>query len=919
MVFISYSAKDKNIALEIVDALGAAGYLCWYFQDPARQPSKPEYLSELQTAIKRCQAFILLISKTSLESFEVRKEFEQAHKQKKPIIPVLIDMSPDEFEREPDESLHFSLGTDHLIPYTEKIGSAILARLSSGQEIEGFLSAKGFKVDKRPSHEMFLTVGEHMGYTSFHWFFCPKRNVGLDDVEALLDRLTHTSGSKGWIITSHAVDVKARKLVAEKSDSLQIATLAEFYRVMAQYDDYLGHLTNEVESDISPYWVDLHCNDEEGGLFKVEEYVDSWLKNSEDSLLALMGIFGMGKTWFCKYYAAKLAQQHLKDAGDHRIPILISLSDWKEVRNIEAHIQHVLTKSAYRDVGNYEAFMHLNRCGRLLLIFDGFEDMEERVEERVAMENFKRIAGIITEKSKVILTSRQLFFEHLKPLKEIMEAVPGGPRFKTLTLQEFDDDQIRHALQKRIPDRWEYWWNQISVIDRLKDVASRPVMIEVISKASPQIEIGRIDSATLYRSCITEGWIKQACRVDDEQTVALVYDFVRGLACEMFTPQADRTIAREEFHRRAGEIFSSPELTKRLTDLLVLHRQTGKYTFSHLSFMEFLVADRIAEELSHTNGKELFSYRITEGVVEFLKEIASSVPGVLSGILQVMGDAQLGNQISVIVQILKALGGGNPILPVINALNASNDQTITIPLHVVTLLGREEYLNDDNVRLTLMESHSAWLFWADLWGSQNVGSERALEELGKMIHSNIAITLRRRAAIALGRRQGEQESRALIEAIGKFELPIELRKTCISSISDVALKDKHIWKSFFDTLSAVIFSSQDDLSFKKECLIRLGRSDSPEVTEALLAILRDYRQFGTEEDLWTPAITAISQASNVVAATEIENNIIPKVRSDDQLESQIQAIVIRLLFEAANSIIKKENARLQAGGWQGDL
>ncbi len=116
-VFISHVEEDGAVALELADALDAAGYATWcYERDTIPGPS---YLLQTSGAIEGSQAVVVLISADALGSHQVTSEVVRAHEADKPFIPLLIGISREEFgARQPE--------------WREAIGSAATLELPAG-------------------------------------------------------------------------------------------------------------------------------------------------------------------------------------------------------------------------------------------------------------------------------------------------------------------------------------------------------------------------------------------------------------------------------------------------------------------------------------------------------------------------------------------------------------------------------------------------------------------------------------------------------------------------------------------------------------------------------------------------------------------------------------------------------------------
>jgi len=95
-IFISYVQEEKHIAEELAMGLEEAGYSAWYYTRDGKTPGI-SYVNKEREVIEQCQAVILIISRHSVESRQVEVEVFHAHKVEKQFIPLLLDITYDEF------------------------------------------------------------------------------------------------------------------------------------------------------------------------------------------------------------------------------------------------------------------------------------------------------------------------------------------------------------------------------------------------------------------------------------------------------------------------------------------------------------------------------------------------------------------------------------------------------------------------------------------------------------------------------------------------------------------------------------------------------------------------------------------------------------------------------------------------------
>jgi hypothetical protein len=104
-VFVSYSQPDRECALEMVGHLEARGIPCWIA--PRDITPASDWAAEIIDAISSARAMILVLSASSNDSPQVRREVERAVHKQLVILPFRIE------DVRPSKSLEFFLSTQH--------------------------------------------------------------------------------------------------------------------------------------------------------------------------------------------------------------------------------------------------------------------------------------------------------------------------------------------------------------------------------------------------------------------------------------------------------------------------------------------------------------------------------------------------------------------------------------------------------------------------------------------------------------------------------------------------------------------------------------------------------------------------------------------------------------------------------------
>ena len=91
-VFTSYSRRDSEVVIPIVQILRAAGG--GVFRDAESIPPGTRWRAVISNAIVECDTFLLFWCVHSSDSLEVRAEWDQALSLRKPVVPILLDQTP---------------------------------------------------------------------------------------------------------------------------------------------------------------------------------------------------------------------------------------------------------------------------------------------------------------------------------------------------------------------------------------------------------------------------------------------------------------------------------------------------------------------------------------------------------------------------------------------------------------------------------------------------------------------------------------------------------------------------------------------------------------------------------------------------------------------------------------------------------
>ncbi|MDJ0800114.1 MAG: NACHT domain-containing protein [Calothrix sp. MO_167.B12] len=515
--------------------------------------------------------------------------------------------------------------------------------IALAQEMRGWFETLGYRFEK---HEVWED-------SYFEWIInIPVRRnrydrilvrgiegeAGLGDVMALRQSVEQQRTDEGWLVTNRRIAKAARNEVEkEENDFLGCYTFDELLVQDADFSSYLDWLEAEIKHrKIDTKYVPLACTKEEiDPVTKqqiavshygeedgwIEGYIDLWLDDSTKEHISILGEFGTGKTWFALHYAW-VALQRYRDAQRRgvqlpRLPLVIPLRDYAKAVSVESLFSEFFFRQYEIPIPGYSAFEQLNRMGKLLLIFDGFDEMAARVNRQEMINNFWELAKVVVPGAKVILTCRTEHFPEAKERRALLNAelqastanlTGETPQFEVLELEKFNDEQIRQVLSFQAePTTVE----EVMGNPQLLDLARRPVMTDLILEALPDIEAGKpVDMSRVYLYAVRR---KMERDIKAERTFTSLADklyFLCELSWEMLSTD-QMSINYRLFPDRIRRLFGSVVQEEKDLDhwhydmmgqTMLIRNADGDYTPAHRSLLEFFVAYKFAAELGVLAG-----------------------------------------------------------------------------------------------------------------------------------------------------------------------------------------------------------------------------------------------------------------------------------------------------------------------------
>jgi WD40 repeat protein len=462
------------------------------------------------------------------------------------------------------------------------------------------------------------------------------REIQLADLREMEAGIKRHLPDETWLVTDYRVSTAVLDWAQKQSYKILCLTFDELIEQDVDFSPYIQWLTQEVQSlGIDEDYIQLNCSKpeidivtqaylgtshygvNEGG---VEGYVDQWLEAPEKDHISVLGEFGTGKTWFTLHYAWRELQKYQvarqKKMKRSRLPLVMPLRDYAKAVDVENVLAHFFFGKHGIRLNN-AVFDRLNEMGKLLLIFDGFDEMADKAEERMMVDIFWQLAEVAVLGAKVILTSRKERFPSDKYARDIFsgQMMPRkepcllAPKFEVLELELFDDGQIRQVLERKTDEKTV---ELIMGNKELLDLARRPVMgdflVPVLADLQKDLEAKLpMNVARIYYYVVRQKMEKDHTTKRTFTSLADKTYFLCELAWEMLSHN-QFTLNFAEFPRQLRSIFNLQDKDieywrdDMMSNSLLIRDENGNYKFAHTSFLEYFVAYKFLAELGLLNS-----------------------------------------------------------------------------------------------------------------------------------------------------------------------------------------------------------------------------------------------------------------------------------------------------------------------------
>jgi WD40 repeat protein len=407
---------------------------------------------------------------------------------------------------------------------------------------------------------------------------------------------------------------------------IRVRSFTEFQGLL-DLRDYVAGQTARLQSDqryphalyVPQRYRDLEAR---AGQLAGDDLVDELLHeltSDAGRFVLLLADFGRGKT-----FALRELARHIPARLPHLIPIYVELRELDKAHSVDGLVAAHLANHGEERI-DLKAFRYMLAQGRIVLLFDGFDELATRVTFDRAADHLQTLLSAAEGKAKIVVASRtQHFKSDSQVFTALGERVGMLPGRRVLGIEDFDGDQIgaylrnwygeEHAASERL--------RLIRDVENLLGLSRNPRMLSFIAQLDEErvravATAGRtLSGADLYQA-ILDAWL----RYEHERSQGIpgapagltlddLWRAVTMLAMRL-NESGETLIRMSELEAEVGTSLAglaSGKLTAEQSvhaigaGSLLVRGDEGTFGFIHSSVAEWLVANEIAARLAAGAG-----------------------------------------------------------------------------------------------------------------------------------------------------------------------------------------------------------------------------------------------------------------------------------------------------------------------------
>ncbi|MBT9456051.1 MAG: pentapeptide repeat-containing protein, partial [Burkholderiaceae bacterium] len=440
-------------------------------------------------------------------------------------------------------------------------------------------------------------------------------------------------------------------LTSAKDLGITTASPQDLERRLLDFDKYLFQLMADFEqSPLASSYVTQHSKPErrpvretlaEPGADKAETPTSiedlvahgiEWAHGRDSRLWVLLGDYGTGKTALTEKLAYELAKLATADSSAP-VPLRISLRDFPN----KAKLEDLLAERWLQATGQRKdprVLLHLIQRGRIVLLFDAFDEMGIAAAGRSVVDQFRMLVGITANPgdtatgNRVLITCRDQFFKDhgdaLKAATGEQDRIPSSPlqdvaqRFDGAihTVATFTPDQVSQFLVQRLGEARGKEALKFLSEQNMMELGDRPQLLDIIIASLPALKERQarsgetLSTGALYQT-YTNKWLDDFKPVERQSSRDMLHSVLEELALLLWQRVGNRihygdlfALVKQRVDLR-GQLDPNQLDVELRTAAFLSRTPDGLYGFSHRSFLEFFLARRIERSVCNPSAGDV--------------------------------------------------------------------------------------------------------------------------------------------------------------------------------------------------------------------------------------------------------------------------------------------------------------------------
>lgn len=403
---------------------------------------------------------------------------------------------------------------------------------------------------------------------------------------------------QAWLVSQGPITPEGRK-AAQSQRGLQAMTFAELQRRLMRLDPYLKELVEAHQrSRLAEYYVQPETA--AGG--DLAAYVETWQAEQDAPPLFVLGPYGKGKSTFANHLSATMAVRALEDPTA-RVPILVRLGEIADEQSLEGLLGKVFA-SQHRVPGyHFDTFAALNRNGRFLVIYDGFDEMKHGLTPSKFQTVLGELMKLDDGDARILVLGRDTAFHDDVEFKAVIDGVqttpagrsvptPGRRPYRHVEIRGFTPEEARSYVERYFP---------IRAAEESDGPATDPTWVE---QRVAELVSGRFDQL-LERPVHAQMLCEIAAHPDQLRTDMSVYELFDSFVHYLLLRELEKRGRDKDFPIKVRRRFNA--------SLAWWLWERGGASTTTLNDIPQSLCDEAARDISHSLQKEEMRRELIQG------------------------------------------------------------------------------------------------------------------------------------------------------------------------------------------------------------------------------------------------------------------------------------------------------------------